>query len=532
VSPLSRRALLLHSAVALAAPGLAVRGLAAAPRSPAAGLAGPAFDVRKAGARGDGRTRDTSAIQAAVEAAARTRGRVYFPPGEYLSGTVRLRSDVTLHLDEEAVLIASRDDGDFDPVERLAHEAHADAETTDFRFALLQGQGVERIRILGPGRIDGNRSSREGPKPIALKSCRQIDIHDVTIANAGNYAISLLGCDQAEIARVTIVNGYADGIDPDCCQNVRIVNCHVETRDDAIALKASFALGVRRATRNVTVRGCHLSTYHNAFKLGTESTGDFHDVSFLDCTVVGRPHPWKGELSSGIALTTVDGGRLQRVTIANVRMRDVRCPIFVRLGQRGWGQDVPAAGRLERVTISGVSASGALLAAAITGLAGRPISDVTIQNVRVSAAGGGSAEAAARSVPELEKTYPDAYMFRDLPAYGLYCRHVEGLTLDRIDLSTAQPDARPALILDDVRRARVRATGATPPTGDGPLIWLRSVRDCTLEDLRPRAGTGTLLRLTGAETAGIRLVGTDLSRVGTRVTAGTEVARTALQLPR
>jgi hypothetical protein len=210
----------------------------------------------------------------------------------------------------------------------------------------------------------------------------------------------------------------------------------------------------------------------------------------------------------------------------------VRCPIFVRLGQRGRGQDVPAAGRLERVTISGVSATGAQLAGAITGLAGRPISDLTLRDVRLRAAGGGGPEAAARNVPELEKTYPDAYMFRDLPAYGLYCRHVEGLTLDRVDLSTAQPDARPALILDDVRRAHVRALETTPPSDAGPVIWLRSVRSCTLEDLRPRPGTGTLLRLTGAETAGIRLLRTDLSRVGTRVTAGTEVARTALQMPR
>lgn len=528
--PPSRRALLLHSAVALAAPGLLARSLGAAP-GPGAPPAGPAFDVRKAGARGDGRTRDTAAIQAAVETAARARGRVYFPPGEYLSGTVRLRSDVTLHLDEGATLIASRDDRDFDPVERLGHEAHADAETTGFRFALLQGDNVERVRIMGPGRIDGNRSSREGPKPIALKGCRLIDIRDVVVANAGNYAISMLGCDRVEIGGVTIVNGYADGIDPDCCQNVRILNCHVETRDDAIALKASLALGPRRVTRNVTVRGCHLSTYHNGLKLGTESSGDFRDISFLDCTVVGRPHPWKGELSSGIALTTVDGGRLERVTIANVRMQDVRCPIFVRLGQRGWGQDVPAAGRLERVTISGVSATGAQLAGAITGLAGRPISDLTLRDVRLTAAGGGGPEAAARNVPELEKTYPDAYMFRDLPAYGLYCRHVEKLTLDRVDLATAQPDARPGLILDDVRGAHVRAMGITAPT-EGPVIWLRSVRGCTLEDLRPRPDTGTLLHLTGAETSGIRLLRTDLSRVATRVTAGTEVARTALQQPR
>lgn len=524
---LSRRALLRHSTVAVAAPALLPRALAAASAPPAV-PAGPAFDVRRAGARGDGRTRDTAAIQAAVEQAARARGRVFFPPGEYLSGTVRLRSHVTLHLAEGASLIASGDDADFEAVERPGHAAHADTETTDFRFALLQGRDVERVRIVGPGRIDGNRSSRAGPKPIALERCRLIEIRDVGIANAGNYAISLLGCDRVRISRVMIVNGYADGIDPDCCQNVLIEGCHVETRDDAIALKASLALGRRHGTQNVTVRDCHLSTYHNALKLGTESSGDFRDISFLDCTVVGRPHPWKGDLGSGIALTTVDGGRLERVTIANVRMENVRCPIFVRLGQRGRGQDVPLAGSLERVTISGVSATGALLAGAVAGLAGQPISDLTLRDVRLVAAGGGAPEAAARAVPELETAYPDAYMFRDLPAYGLYCRHVRGLTLDRIDLATAQPDARPALILDDVRRAHVRAMRTAPPTEAGPAIWLRSVRDCTLEDLRPGPGTGTLLRLTGTDTAGIRLVRTDLSRVATQVTAGTEVPRTAL----
>ena len=184
------------------------------------------------------------------------------------------------------------------------------------------------------------------------------------------------------------------------------------------------------------------------------------------------------------------------------------------------------------MTISGVSATGVRLAGAVTGLAGRPITELTLRDVRVTAAGGGGPEAVERNVPELEKAYPDAYMFRDLPAYGLYCRHVDGLALDRIDLAAAQPDARPALILDDVRRARVRALATTPSVDDAPAIWLRSVRDCTLDDLRPGPGTGTLLRLTGAETTGIRLVRTDLSRVAKRVTAGTEVARTALQLDR
>ena len=154
----------------------------------------------------------------------------------------------------------------------------------------------------------------------------------MTIANAPNYNISLLGCDGVEILGVTILNGYSDGIDPDCCRNVRIARCHIETRDDAVVLKASFALGVRRATENVTVSDCHLVTLHNALKLGTESTGDFRRIFMRDCTIVGQRHLWKGEMSSGIALQAVDGGALEHVAVSNIRMTDVRSRRF----SSGW----------------------------------------------------------------------------------------------------------------------------------------------------------------------------------------------------
>jgi hypothetical protein len=416
---------------------------------------------------------------------------VYFPPGRYLSGTLRLRSHVTLSLDAGAILVASRDDADFDPVESLGHESFADDETSSFHFALLQGNGREHVRILGAGRIDGNCTSRDGPKPIALKERRAVEIRDVTIANAGNYAISLLGCDGVEIVGVTIRNGYSDGIDPDCCQNARIADCRIDSRDDAIALKTSFALGVRRPTRNVTVTGCHLTTIHNALKLGTESTADFEHIVFRDCTIVGRRHAWKGDLSSGLAIETVDGGRLAHVSVSNIRMSNVRAPIFVRLAQRGRGQDVPAAGRLRDVSSSNLVAVGAMTASSITGIPGHLVSEISLRNIRITARGGGDAETVDRPVPELEKRYPDAYMFNDLPAYGLYCRHVDGLKVDGIDLRVDQPDARPALVLDDASRVVIRAMQAVPPTEGGPLVWLRSVRECVLDALRPRAGTKT-----------------------------------------
>jgi hypothetical protein len=510
--------------------GLAVPMVLSARSSSGAAKGSTEFNVRAHGAMGDGRANDSRAIQGAIDAAGQSGGTVYFPPGEYLSGSLHLRSRLTLRLDAGATLIASPDDADFDPIEQLGYKSFSDPETSDFRFALLQGLDLAQVSILGPGKIDGNRTRRGGPKPIALKRCRAVAIRDVTIVNAPNYNISLLGCDVVDIRGVTILNGYSDGIDPDCCQNVRISNCRIESADDAIVLKSSFALGVRRATLNVTVTKCHLTTIHNALKLGTESTGDFKNVVFSDCTVIGRTHPWEGDLSSGVAIETVDGGRIDRVSVSDIRMTNVRSPIFVRLGQRGRGQDVPAGGALRNIVISNVMAVGAMTASSITGIPGYPVSEISLRNIRITVKGGGGAELVSRTVPELEKTYPDAYMFKDLPAYGLYCRHVLGLTLDEIELSVDRPDARSAVVLDDVGRARVRALRAMPPGEGEALLWLRSVRDCVVRALRPRAGTKAVVRLSGADTTGVHLEGNDFSQVEKVVVADVEVAASALRM--
>ncbi len=520
----SRRAFLRGSAAALVPPLFLGRGT-----DPTAAWAQSRLSVRDHGAKGDGKTNDTRALQAAIDAAGRTGGTVAVPPGEYISGTLHLRSGVTLALGAGAILIASPHDADFDPVEQLPYNSFADAETQDFRFALLQGRDLARVGIVGRGQIDGNRSSRGGPKPIALRQCRDVRIRDLTILNAGNYNVSLLGCDGVDIAGVTIRNGQSDGIDPDCCRNVRISNCRIQSQDDAIVVKASFALGTPRGTRNVTVAGCHLTTLHNGLKLGTESTGDFRDVVFRDCTIVGRPHVWKGELSSGVAIETVDGGHLERVSVSDIRMTNVRSPIFVRLGQRGRGQAVAAAGTLQTVSISNVTAVGAMIASSITGIPGHAVVGVLLKNVRITARGGGGADLVTKIVPGRGTAYPDASMFRDLPAYGLYVRHVDGLVLEGVDLGFDQTDERPAVVLDDVRRARVTGLRAMPATaGDEPLIWLRSVRDCVLDGLRPRAGTRRLVRLSGEDSARIRLERSDGRGIEQAVAIDKGVASDAL----
>lgn len=432
---------------------------------------------------------------------------MFFPPGDYLSGTLRLRSRIVLRLAADATLIASPDDADFDPPEELEYESFADRETTDFSFALLQGRGLQHVGIDGPGRIDGNRRSRGGPKPIALKQCRHITIRDLTLENAPNYNISLLGCDHVDIAGVTIRNGYSDGIDPDCCRHVRIAGCRVESRDDAICLKASLALGVPRSTENVVVTGCDLVDIRNGLKIGTETSGGFKNIAFRNCTLSARaeirqsvrPFP-----SAGVSIQCVDGGRLEQVSVSHITMRNVRAPIFVRLGERGWGQAVPAAGQLTNITISDLVATGAEWTSSILGIPGHDVSDISLSDIRISGKGGGHAALVSRPVPERKREYPDAERFRNLPAHGLYARHVTRLRVERTALTVDAPDFRPALVLDDVREVTVKSLVATAPAGAAPVAWLRSVQDCLLDDIRS-AQADTLARLSGPETARIRV---------------------------
>jgi len=532
VTHLSRRALLGRAGILLGPVLLSRARWAAGQPAP--------LDVRGFGATGNGKTKDTRAIQDALDAAGRSGGTIQFPPGEYVSGTLRLRSRVTLRLAAGAALIASPDDGDFDPHEELGYDSFADRETTDLSFALLQGRGLQQVRIVGPGRIEGNRSRRGGPKPIALKQCGQIQIHDLTIENSPNYNISLLGCDGVDIAGVTIRNGYSDGIDPDCCRNVRIVNCRIESRDDAIVAKTSFALGVRRPTANLLVADCVLVNVRNALKLGTESVGDFRNIVFRNCAITARPEPWlpypdtlKPQPSAGVSLETVDGGRLEQVRVSGITMEGVRAPIFVKLGRRGKGPPGSAASVLKGVSISDITATGAQWTSTITGVPGRPVEDISLSGIRITDKGGGRAENLTREVPEFETRYPDAAMYNDdLPAYGLYCRHVTGLRLDRIDLRLDKPDPRVAVLLDDVRKADLKAIVATPPADGASLFWLRSVRDCVISGSRPRAAARTFVRLSGAESAGVRLAGNDLSQVEQASMLDPEVTAAALRTER
>lgn len=486
------------------------------------------YNVRDFGAKGDGISLDTAALQAAIDKASSSGGgTVDIPPGTYLCGTVQLKSRVTLHLHAGATIKASPKQEDFAPYETLSFKPVDDNETTFFHHALLMADDAEGISILGQGTVDGNRLKRGGPKTIALKNSRRITIRGITVRNSPNYSISMLGCDHVDIDGVSIFNGYSDGIDPDCSRYVRISNCFIDCYDDAICPKASQALGYRRSTEHITVTNCVLSTECSNLKLGTESGGDFKYLAFTNCTMFGRAG--KRAPISGISIESVDGSNIEGLVASNLTMRDVRAPIFIRLGNRGRGMEKPAPGSLRNVTISNLIAAGAAVTSSVTGIPGYPARDIKISSIRISAKGG-EANLQSLNVPEVIEKYPEATMFGVLPAYGLYARHVEGLTLDNFSAGIEAPDARPALLFDDVRDLRISGFEAADTAGTQPVVWFNRVVGALVQGCRGPSSNGPFLRVTDSHSGNISILANDLRRSASVLDRAPEVPAGAVVL--
>lgn len=467
-----------------------------------------AVNVRDFGAKGDGVTKDTTAIQAAIDATAKAGGgEVRVPPGRYISGTLHLRSNVTLYLESGATLAESPDDADFDRYEKLPFKSVSDVETTYFHYGLVTADGAHNIAIIGQGIIDGNRTHRHGPKTVALKLCKYVTIEGITVENSPNYSISLWGCDYVNILGVTVLNGYADGIDPDSSRYVRIANCYVDSEDDAICPKASPSMGYARPTEHLTVTNCVLRTNSNNIKFGTESSGDFKDVAVSNLVMLPRakgrpPH-------SGISLESVDGAHIDGVVVSNISMQGVTTPIFVRLGNRGRGVAHPVPGTIRNVSIQNVIATGATKASDISGLPGHPIEDISLEGINVTAAGG-TQEAKGINVPEFPAKYPEEGMFGELPAYALYVRHARDVILNDLRVRSTQADARPPIGFDDVRGLSLDGFRAVTVAPAQPAIWMNDVVDALVRG-SSTATSGAFLRVSGAQSGEIKLEGNDFT---------------------
>ena len=465
---------------------------------------GPAqgwLNVREHGATGDGKTLDTPAINAAIAALAKGGGgTVYFPAGVYRCYSIHLASYVSLYLDQGATILAADTphdgmaSGGYDAAEpqNPAIEAYQDYGHNHWHNSLLWGEGIHDISILGPGLIWGkglSRGHKEGELPdttkpgvgnkaLALKNCRNVTLRDFSILQAGWFGILATGVDNLTIDNLRI-DTNRDGMDLDCCRNVRVSNCTVNSPwDDGICPKSSFALGYARPTENVTISNCFVTGGYELgsvldgtwkpmpdsfannrtgrIKCGTESNGGFLNITISNCVF---------ESSRGLALEAVDGARCEDITFTGITMRNIaQAPMFLRLGKRMRGPSGVPVGTLRRIVLSDISCSGAsMLPSILSGVPGYPIEDVRIDNAFFQQVGGGTPQLGARIPPENENAYPEPTMFGELPATGLFCRHVRNLQVSNLEIQTETPDARAAFWLEDVTGAdffRVRASSS------------------------------------------------------------------------
>jgi len=532
-----RRNLLRSGAMGAVAAGFPALSLARPVQHEASAGQG-VFDVRGHGATGDGKTVDTAAVNQAIEAAAAAGGGVVlFPAGTYLCFSIHLKSNVHLVLEQGATIEAAAspkpgeqtgyNGGTYDPAEpNTPWEDYQDYGHNHWHNSLIWGEGIHDFSITGPGLIygkglsfGGNRGARGnypiyiaeqagvGNKAIALKNCRNVLLRDFSILKGGHFCLLLTGVDNLTIDNLKI-DTDRDGMDIDCCQNVRVSNCTVNSPwDDGICPKSSYGLGYPRPTRNLTIANCYVtgtymlgtvldgtfkkfppdvhSGYTGRIKCGTESNGGFINITISDCVFEG---------CLGYALESVDGALLEDLTITNTTMRDLHSgPIFMRLGARLRGpRESTKVGTMKRILINNLTCFNAPVPGSIlTGIPGSPIQDVKLANIYIETAGGGTPDMAKIVPPELENGYPDPHRFGVIPASGFFLRHMRNLEMSHVEVANAMPDPRPAFYLHDVERADFFAiTAARGPEGalalrqvkDLRIAWSRAAADATISN--------------------------------------------------
>ena len=493
------------------------------------------FNVRTYGAAGDGKTLDTAAVNRAMEAAASSGGGVVlFPAGSYLCFSIHLKSHVYLHLQEGSSIIAANsplpgettgyNGGAYDAAEpNPAWDAYQDYGHNHWHNSLIWGEDIHDCGITGTGLIWGRGLSYGamighrgdypvykaeqpgvGNKAIALKNCRNVQFRDFSVLKGGHFAFLLTGVDNLICDNLT-VDTDRDGFDFDCCQNVHVSNCSVNSPwDDGICPKSSYALGYARPTRNMTIDSCYVSGYwelgtlldgtrkkmaenvrfgHNGrIKCGTESNGGFINIAISNCIFEG---------CQGYALETVDGALLEDIAISNTTMRDLYSgPIFMRLGARLRGpKDSTKVGTLKRIAISNLTCYNAPLrnCSVLSGIPGYAIEDVKLSNIYIETVGGGDEAMSKIVTAEHENEYPEPGRFGPMPASGFYLRHMKHVEMSHVEIANTTPDARPAFHLHDVERADFFAVTA-PRTADGTFV-LDGVKDLRIGWSRAAADT-------------------------------------------
>ncbi len=463
------------------------------------------FNVCDYGAVADGITLNSQAVQKAIDECAKNGGGVvYFSEGEYVLSTVFLKSGVKIWIDSGARVLGSLDYYAYAPQETIDYPAYQDASHTYFEHAMFVGIGVENIGVYGDGEIDmrsvwdedgvrGEAIKHRGPKCISLKNCKNVEIHSLTINNVTDLAVYFAGCEDVDVYGLKM-RVYIDGISPDNSTRVRIHDCDIETGDDGIVFKSSYALNRLGICKDIKVWDCKVKSRCNAIKFGTETNGGFEDILIENIDI-------RETRITGISIESVDGAVVDGITIKNVTMKNVGSPLFIHVGKRMRGPEGRRVGKIGNVTLENITAEGPYepyeviawnyfsykdgdtlqypwifgkaenfddsaaqnsrfsdwqITSNVCGLKESPLENIVLRNVKLTLDGG--VKEYKREVPEEAQDYPEVFVYgRILPAKGIYFRHIEGLTLENVTVETERPDEREAFVFDSVNGLEIKS---------------------------------------------------------------------------
>ena len=429
------------------------------------------------GAVADGKTLCTKAIQNAVDSLSDNGGVIYIPYGTYVCSTIHLKSNIHFVFEPGAKLLGSTNVDDFDKRETVTYKTYQDASHTYFNRSMFVAKNCENISFTGLGTIDmqgiwenentpgeGEWCGKRAVKIFAFKECKNIVIKDMTLLKATDIALYLAGCENVKLSGLNIDTNI-DGISPDCCKNVIISDCSIRSGDDAIVLKASYTLNRKADCENITVANCNITTRSNAIKIGTETNGDFRNISVNNCTL-------SDVFYGGISVESADGGNVDGVTVSNITMQNVGYPLFIILNNRARGPEDTTIGSIKNVIIDNITATGPykewlapkmtalwdgeqmcksyVMPSTVTGQPDKKLENISLSNFYFTLPGGCKENYKDKKVPEITKSYPENYEFgNEIPACGIYFRHIKNLSLSNINIDTIEKDERDSIFFED-----------------------------------------------------------------------------------
>jgi len=493
------------------------------------------YVITNFGAVSDTTILSTKAIQTAIDQCTASGGKVFIPAGNYKSGTIYLKDNVTVYLEKGATLYGSPYLKDYP--ENLP----------DYTFyrkgivkrALIYAEKCTNIAIEGEGTIDGQGAKfwlPEGSKVdsytvrpylIWLIQCTNVRTEGIKLRNSALWMQHYLACDNVYIHNIDVFNHSNknnDLMDIDGCHDVRVSDCTGDSDDDGITMKSTSG----RANENISITNCVISSHCNAIKMGTESSSGFKNVvisnivirpsKVTDHSIEGTP---KGH--TGIALETVDGGDLDGVIISNIRIDGPVCPIFIRLGNRARpyseDQKITRPGVLRNISISNVIATNAQKGGcSITGIPGYPVENISLNHISIEFEGGGTKADIKREIPEKEKSYPEYDMFDNLPAYGFFIRHANNVRFSDIQLSTKNEDQRPALYLSDVKNSEFDRLKVSGYSNNESSVCAEKSSGIRISNCQVDGTSNSLLNLKGDSNSSFTLLNNHIFNIKTLFT--------------